>query len=100
MTRDINEVARIISSCGSNQKIRLQRGIKRRRLMAEAIERGEPVSGTRVDWLVSTYLEILNTVGRCAEKFNSENPDDLISNDDFGDALLTTLRNWEEDQND
>jgi len=88
----LNWAAGIIKNAMANEKTRGSRGAIRRKQMQEALERGDEPTGPRADWLKQTASEIMKVLELAAIRFNEENLDDLISANDLGDAVLTSMK--------
>lgn len=73
------------------RSLRLKRGLMRREQMRQIIEAGIEPTGPRADWLRQTANRLIQELGVAAEEFNAANPDDLISANDFVDAMTTAI---------
>ena len=68
---------------------RLQRGIKLRELMRKDLENGKTPSGYRYEYLKDSAYKVINLLGKLAEDFDNEHPDDRYSAGDIADVVAT-----------
>lgn len=83
---EISEALRLIRA---NQNSALDNGLKIRDEIRKKIEAGEEPDHYRVDWLRETALQCIGFIGETAKMFNSEHPNDKISQNDMLDVLIT-----------
>jgi fumarate hydratase class II len=73
-------------------KDRLARGAQLRAAMQRQIEAGIPPTGYRADLLNDVSDQIIQLLCATAEKFLQDHPDDLLSSQDFLDALASSRK--------
>lgn len=88
---DVEAALGVIATAVRNRALRLKRGTARRVAMAAALAQGRDPQGPRARWLEATSRRVLAVLEEQAVAFNAAQPDDLISVQDFGDALATAL---------
>ena len=69
----------------------LQRGVLRRRQLAADLAAGLPLQGPRAAWLDAAAARVCQVLGEEAERFNTENQDDLVSTQDLCDVVVNVL---------
>jgi hypothetical protein len=92
---ELDQAIIVIEKASKLQDIRLHRGMLRRQQLVEAMANGAPVSGPRVDWLLSAAGRINEVLMEEAEKFNDANPDDMASAQDLYDVVINVLARFE-----
>jgi hypothetical protein len=74
-----------------SNSLRIQRALQQREVAYNHIERGEE-GYYRVVWLKESVMRIFDTLEAVASDFNKSHPDEVCTNKDFGDILLSALR--------
>lgn len=73
------------------QAVRLQRGVRLRQELQDALRKGETPTGYRVGWLRDSGYEIISLLNKIAVKFDKEHTSDKASAQDLMDILSTAM---------
>jgi hypothetical protein len=92
---DPSKVAEVLYRISTSQTDALQRGLRDRQRISDAIARGEQPLGHRVDWIRDSAMELNQTLMECARRFNERYPSDKASVQDLADVLATLMAAYE-----
>ncbi len=74
-----------------HQERRLRNAAALRKVLGEALDRGEDPAHYRLEFLRTSVLRVNDALAECARQFDAEHPDDRCSAADFIDILATTM---------
>lgn len=69
--------------------VRLRNAQLRRQSMMNKLELDIPPSGKGADWIADTAFQIIELLGKQADTYDANNPDDIITVADMIDVLAT-----------
>jgi hypothetical protein len=88
----LRKTSEILYHTVTSKDVKLRYGLSKRAEIMAALKRGEKVGGYRVQFILRARNAIVDTLMEVGQEFNTANPHDLVSLQDFGDVLTTTLK--------
>jgi len=89
--QDLKRLVALLRTVRTSKEIKLRYGAMQRQEIKEKLNKGEKVTGYRVQWLRESRDRIIKMLGEMAQEFNDKYPHDCISVADLGDVCISVL---------
>jgi len=91
MNKQIQETVGVFCRFANIRLAKLQHGAELRIEMHRSLQQGRRPGGYRADWLKKSSTTLMAVLGKIAEEFDKEHPDDKASLADLMDITATTM---------